>query len=554
MAEAVAVREADTAPLPVQSDVLLARARAHRAAAEQAAAIQAEARRAATGDSVTQEESRSGAPAPEAAADRQDTEAAADRQDTEVAAGGPAPEGAAGGPAPEVAAGGPAPEVAAGRPDTEGAAGGLDGEVAADGADTEVAAGAPDTDVADGAAHAGSRGAPAAQPAPAATGSPADRSTAKVEADSLADGSAEDTPLRGGAAPPGEPSELTPAARAARLMAAAQGAPTPYARVRAAEQGKGRESAAAPAAASTGPADARTSPGAAAPAAAVPRAEAPVSSDVTDRADRPTAADAVAPADERPSAAQLSALGAVGLAAALGRQTRSEGDPSDPAGGAAGAGGPTVEPDAAGPTGARPADTTSRGVPVAAGGTGSTSGLEQPGPEQRDREDSGLEQPGPEQTGREHSGFQQPELEQPAAEQSAAEQAGGDQAAVEQPGPGEAGSSRTVAAAVRQALAARARAAQPSNALVDPRRGDARDRLLAVLLDDPVRAVGATVELQSQQEELSRLAEEMRTRRDELGGVVRKLADAGLGPNQVAELAGLDRAEVDRMLGQNRRP
>ncbi|MCE3555485.1 hypothetical protein LWC33_29065 [Pseudonocardia sp. RS11V-5] len=121
----------------------------------------------------------------------------------------------------------------------------------------------------------------------------------------------------------------------------------------------------------------------------------------------------------------------------------------------------------------------------------------------------------------------------------------------EQPGPEEAGSSRSVAAAVQHALAARARAAQP-NGVVDPRRGDARDRLLAVLLDDPVRAVGATVELQNQQEELSRLAEEMRNRRDELGSVVRRLAAAGLGPDQVAKLAGLDRAEVDRMLNTRR--
>ncbi|MFC5951265.1 hypothetical protein ACFQH9_23635, partial [Pseudonocardia lutea] len=162
-------------------------------------------------------------------------------------------------------------------------------------------------------------------------------------------------------------------------------------------------------------------------------------------------------------------------------------------------------------------------------------------------------------------GAEQASAGQPSAEQASAgpEEAGLDrtapgqieseEAGTERPGPEEAGSSRTVATAVQQALAARARVAQSPNGVVDPRRGDARDRLLAVLLDDPVRAVGATVELQSQQEELSRLAEEMRTRRDELGAVVRRLAAAGLAPDQVAKLAGLDRAEVDRMLDPTRR-
>jgi hypothetical protein len=112
-----------------------------------------------------------------------------------------------------------------------------------------------------------------------------------------------------------------------------------------------------------------------------------------------------------------------------------------------------------------------------------------------------------------------------------------------------AGSGQAVSSAVQQALAARARAAQAGQ-VVDPRRGDARDRLLAVLLSDPVRAVGAAVDLQSQQEELAKIAEAMRAQRQELAVVVRRLAGAGLSPAQVAKLAGLRADEVTEMLGE----
>ncbi|HEY4419243.1 MAG TPA: hypothetical protein VGN22_06990 [Pseudonocardia sp.] len=67
--------------------------------------------------------------------------------------------------------------------------------------------------------------------------------------------------------------------------------------------------------------------------------------------------------------------------------------------------------------------------------------------------------------------------------------------------------------------------AQPSLA-----RADARDRLLAVLLDDPARAVGAAAELEAC--------------RTQLQDVLQRLAGSGLRPEQLARLAGLPVDEV----------
>jgi hypothetical protein len=77
---------------------------------------------------------------------------------------------------------------------------------------------------------------------------------------------------------------------------------------------------------------------------------------------------------------------------------------------------------------------------------------------------------------------------------------------------------------------------------------DARDRLLAVLLDDPERAVGATVELEACLRELDRLSDAVRTGRAALRDVLHRLASAGLRPEQMARLAKLPQAEVEELL------
>jgi hypothetical protein len=77
---------------------------------------------------------------------------------------------------------------------------------------------------------------------------------------------------------------------------------------------------------------------------------------------------------------------------------------------------------------------------------------------------------------------------------------------------------------------------------------DARDRLLSVLLDDPERAVGATVELEACLRELDRLSDAVRTGRAALRDVLHRLASAGLRPEQMARLAKLPQAEVEELL------
>jgi hypothetical protein len=82
----------------------------------------------------------------------------------------------------------------------------------------------------------------------------------------------------------------------------------------------------------------------------------------------------------------------------------------------------------------------------------------------------------------------------------------------------------------------------------DPPPSDARDRLLAVLLDDPERAVGAAVELEACLGELDRLSDAVRTGRVALRGVLHRLAAAGLRPDQLARLARMPQAEVQELL------
>jgi hypothetical protein len=77
---------------------------------------------------------------------------------------------------------------------------------------------------------------------------------------------------------------------------------------------------------------------------------------------------------------------------------------------------------------------------------------------------------------------------------------------------------------------------------------DARDRLLAVLLDDPERAVGAADELETCLHELDRLTDAVRTGRAALRDVLHRLAAAGLRPDQLARLARLPENEVRELL------
>jgi hypothetical protein len=77
---------------------------------------------------------------------------------------------------------------------------------------------------------------------------------------------------------------------------------------------------------------------------------------------------------------------------------------------------------------------------------------------------------------------------------------------------------------------------------------DVRDRLLAVLLDDPERAVGATVELEACLRELGRLSDAVRKERAVLPDVFHRLTAAGLRPEQLARLAAMPVAEVERLL------
>lgn len=117
--------------------------------------------------------------------------------------------------------------------------------------------------------------------------------------------------------------------------------------------------------------------------------------------------------------------------------------------------------------------------------------------------------------------------------------------AVPPPADESAGAGRTLADAVANALANRAAADRTrSQQPVEAPDSDARDRLLAVLLEDPDRAVGATVELDRVRGQLDRLVEAVRHEQDALAGLVDKLASAGLDDAQIARLAGIPAGEV----------
>jgi hypothetical protein len=107
------------------------------------------------------------------------------------------------------------------------------------------------------------------------------------------------------------------------------------------------------------------------------------------------------------------------------------------------------------------------------------------------------------------------------------------------PTPDTAGSGTPLAAALNRALTNR-----PAP------RGDARDRLLAVLLDDPVRTVGAAAALEASSAQLSRLTAAVTHERDVLGVHLARLAAAGLQPEQLASLAGLPAAEIRDLLAR----
>lgn len=113
--------------------------------------------------------------------------------------------------------------------------------------------------------------------------------------------------------------------------------------------------------------------------------------------------------------------------------------------------------------------------------------------------------------------------------------------------PGSAGSNGALAAAVANALANRA-VADPGQQTRPASRGDARDRLLAALLNDPVRALGAAADLDSVRTQLDRLTEAMSHERSVLAQVLRRLAAAGLDERQIARLADLPAAEVRSLL------
>jgi Arc/MetJ family transcription regulator len=90
----------------------------------------------------------------------------------------------------------------------------------------------------------------------------------------------------------------------------------------------------------------------------------------------------------------------------------------------------------------------------------------------------------------------------------------------------------------------------PDHPTADASRNAVRDRLLAVLLADPDRAVGATVDLDSSQGELQRLSEAVRRERAALGAVLRRLLESGLSIEQVATLSGLPTCDVATTLGR----
>lgn len=81
-----------------------------------------------------------------------------------------------------------------------------------------------------------------------------------------------------------------------------------------------------------------------------------------------------------------------------------------------------------------------------------------------------------------------------------------------------------------------------------PAAGDAKDRLLGVLLEDPARAVDATERLDDTRDRIAELDEVLRRRRDDLAGAVRRLHECGLDPAQIGRLSGMAVDEVRTIL------
>ncbi len=126
--------------------------------------------------------------------------------------------------------------------------------------------------------------------------------------------------------------------------------------------------------------------------------------------------------------------------------------------------------------------------------------------------------------------------------------------ALADPPVGTRGSGSSVAAAVTHALAARAAAGRESAGREVGARNaapiaDAKDRLLAVLFDDPEHTVAAVVDLDARRNELVQLATAVRDGRTALADALGRLEAAGLRPRQLASLAGISVDEVREALG-----
>lgn len=196
-----------------------------------------------------------------------------------------------------------------------------------------------------------------------------------------------------------------------------------------------------------------------------------------------------------------------------------------------GAGPSAVRPPVGGAAGSAPTGLSADGHPLAGGGGSGPAGLPADGhPVAGGVESAGRSADGHPVAGAGAAGTGSATAGHPATEGT-------------EPGPA-TGSSHSVAAAVAQVLAARAAAQAPEG----DRRGDARDRLLAVLLDDPLRAVGAAVDLQECQERLDRLTAGLKDEHGRLGDVLGRLACSGLRPDQLARLSGLSDVDVAELL------
>jgi hypothetical protein len=81
-----------------------------------------------------------------------------------------------------------------------------------------------------------------------------------------------------------------------------------------------------------------------------------------------------------------------------------------------------------------------------------------------------------------------------------------------------------------------------------PASGDAKDRLLGVLLEDPARAVDATERLDDTRDRIAELDAVLRRRREDLAGAVRHLHECGLDPAQIGRLSGMAVDDVRTIL------